>query len=156
MQTAWTKRTRQSSRLCEKIMASKKEVSFQREELERHLLYNNLGTLEYVEEKFAGIVRLRIVRRTRAVVALRIKGYVRERLLFLHLPDEETIECALEVEGQWVETLRRDNPDLYSLALHRGCEAMLALRNGHKEYVRVSNRKRASKKLEQQIQKADV
>ena len=134
-------------------MKAVNEISPQRTELQSNLLDDN--TLEYVEEKFPGVVRLSLTRRTRAVVRLKLKGYKRLKVISYHLPEpDDRGNCPLETESYYAEWLTAEYPDLWALAKHCACEGMLARRNGDKEHVRVSARKRASKKLE--LQQADT
>lgn len=126
----------------------KAEVSLQREELNRYLLKR--PTRAYVEEKFAGVVSVPLARRTRAIVTLELEGYKRPITIAYHLPKDEETGGTLEIESRYKTMLERDYPDLWSWARHRACEAILARRNGDKEHVRVSARKRASKKLIEQ------
>lgn len=113
-------------------------LSLQREELMKHILDD--ATLAYVEEKFPGIVRIALCRRTRAIATLKLPRYRSLVRIFYHLPAEETGDCTLKVESRSAQKLMREWPDLWSFARHRACEAMLALRNGHKEYVRTRAR----------------
>lgn len=120
-------------------------VSPQRRELQRHVLPPEV--LAWCQGDYPGAVNLHIVRRTRAVVLIR-----GERVAF-YLPKDEHGECTLQAEGaKSTLSLERSHPDLWGLARHIAAEAMLALRNGHKEYVRVKKRKQQST----QLPKADV
>jgi hypothetical protein len=109
-------------------------ISLQREELQRHILDDR--TLAYVEEKYPGIVRIELCRRTRAIAALKLPGYRFPIRVYYHLPPEETGDCTLTTESRSGAKLMCEQPDLWSFARHRACEAMLALRNGHKEHAR--------------------
>jgi hypothetical protein len=119
------------------------ELTPQRKELLSHLLPDD--TLEYVEEKFPGAVRVALVRRTRAIVKLKLKGYERLKVIYYHLPEpDEFGECPLSVESAHEWWLRPKEPDLWQLATHRACEAMLAVRNGHKEFVQARYKRELS------------
>jgi hypothetical protein len=104
----------------------------------KHILDD--ATLAYVEEKFPGIVRITLCRRTRAIVVLKLPGYRFAVHIFYHLPAEETGDCTLTIKSKSAQKLMRERPDLWSFARHRACEAMLALRNGHREYARTRAR----------------
>lgn len=119
------------------------EVSPEREELQRHILPRS--QLEYCHERYPGTVGLVLVRRTRAVVL------VHNRPLYFHLTNEALSAPELEAEGYVLRWLKERHPALWGLAQHLACEAMLAVRNGHKEHVRTTRKKR-----EQATQKADV
>lgn len=113
------------------------EISPQREELLRHILPQKV--LESCHEDFPGAVRLHLIRRTRAVVL------VRGEPVSFHLPEAEQGGCTMSAKAaRSTLAVQRTHPDLWGLARHTAAEAMLALRNGHKEYVRVKKRKKAA------------
>lgn len=109
-------------------------LSPQRTELLRHILKK--PSLEYCHERYPGAIRLVLVRRTRAVLM------VRERQVRYHLsePDHGAAELTADT-AKSTRTLQQSHPALWSLGFHVAAEAMLALRNGHKEFVDVKRRK---------------
>jgi hypothetical protein len=130
-------------------------ISPQREELQSYILDD--ASLEYVEQKFPGLIRIETCRRTRAVLTLKLKPSSAKQTITYHLPEDEKGDATLQIEATRARMITENYPDLWAYARHRACEAMLALRNGHKEHVRVSARRRASKKLDQQqTPKADA
>jgi hypothetical protein len=108
------------------------ELSQEREELLRHIL--NKETLSYCQERYAGATKLLLVRRTSAIVQLQ-DGFVR-----YHLGSEDSVWLTAKATPSTF-ILQTEHPALWGLGLHIAAEAMLALRNGHKEYVRVKKRK---------------
>ncbi len=113
------------------------DPSAQREALQKLVLEQS--QLEYCHERYPGAVRLILVRRTSAVLR------IRDRQVRFHLPEEDHGHVELTAEGA-LSTLKfkQSHPALWGLALHIAAEAMLALRNGHKEHVRVRKRKKAA------------
>lgn len=110
-------------------------ISLQREELLRNLLPQS--QLEYCHERYPGAVRLELVRRTRAVLR------IHTRPVYFHLSEEDHGQVMFTVEGaQATLSLEKTHPALWKLGFHIAAEAMLALRNGHKEHARVSSRKK--------------
>jgi len=111
------------------------EVSPERKELMRHVLPPD--TLAYCQERYAGGVKLLLVRRTSAIVKLQ------DRFVRYHL---ESVVGEAELTAKSTQStfaMKEEHPALWGLGLHTAAEAMLALRNGHKEYVRVKKRKTA-------------
>jgi hypothetical protein len=118
-------------------------ISLQREELLRNLLPQS--QLEYCHERYPGAVKLELVRRTRAVLR------IRERPVYFHLSEEDRGQVAFTAEGaQATLSFEKTHPALWKLCFHTAAEAILALRNGHKEHARVSSRKKRTN------QQADV
>lgn len=114
---------------------SNSDISIEREELFRHILSHD--TLSYCHERYPGAVRLELVRRTRAVLR------IHDKVVGYHLSELDQGFVTLKTEAsQSTKQLETSHPALWSLGLHIAAEAMLALRNGHKEYVRVKNRKK--------------
>jgi len=108
-----------------------------RQELKRNLM--DIEDLQYCHERYPGAISLILVRRTRAVIE------IWEYTVTFHLPEEDHGSLELQAEGTKAAlALKIKQPALWRLGFHIAAEAMLALRNGHKEFVRVSKNKRKS------------
>lgn len=117
------------------------DPSPERETLLLHLLPRS--QVAYVEEKFPGVIDLALVRRTRAIVTVTINAHEEPTPIFYHLDGDDENGYALQVESPQGGWIRRDLIELWGYAAHRACKAMLALRNGHKEYSLVRAQKKA-------------
>lgn len=111
-------------------------ISRQRAALLEHLLSDEV--LGYCEETYPA--RIRLLASTRKRATLRVGGS-----LVVYQLSDRLGKIGLVAETQDADAFRRDDPDLWALSFHRAAEAILAVRNGHKEHVLFLQGRKAKK-----------
>lgn len=133
-------RTRKDLRV-DKTQDDEEVVSPQREELRKWRLPPQI--LIDCQREYAGVVSLASVWRTEATIRLQSDERKLEGEIRFYLPKDELIEAQLrDFADAHIRYLKQEDPALWGFCRHIAVEAMLAVRNSHKSYVR---HKRAKK-----------
>lgn len=121
---------------------------------EREELIRNIGTddqLRYWNRRCCEhyLVRVETAYRDRATVKLKVRGEHEYRSISYSLKTDERMRCEIVIETLWDSTrVQVKHAFVWAYCKHRAAEAMLAVRNLHKQHTKRAQRSKAKRETE--------